>query len=124
MKDVLITGGAGGLGLIFAKEIAHTKARVTCTRKTIPGLRAFEKHAVRLGGGSVHRYGLDDAILIKDNHIAVCGGVKEAIRAGKAYAGHLVRVECEVTSLELNPLKYEREALTSYVFRVAHRGAH
>lgn len=85
---------------VFAAEIAHTKARVTCTRKTLPGLRAFAKHAVRLGGGSVHRYGLDDAILIKDNHIAVCGGVKEAIRAGKAYAGHLVKVECEVTSLE------------------------
>lgn len=85
---------------VFAAEIAHTKARVTCTRKTIPGLRAFAKHAVRLGGGSVHRYGLDDAILIKDNHIAVSGGVKEAIRAGKAYAGHLVKVECEVTTLE------------------------
>lgn len=85
---------------IFAKEIAHTQARVTCTRKTLPGLRSFEKYAVRLGGGSVHRYGLDDAILIKDNHIAVCGGVAQAIRAGKAYAGHLVRVECEVTNLE------------------------
>jgi nicotinate-nucleotide pyrophosphorylase (carboxylating) len=84
----------------FAAEIAHTKARVTCTRKTLPGLRSFAKYAVRLGGGSVHRYGLDDAILIKDNHIAVCGGVKEAIRAGKAYAGHLVKVECEVTTLE------------------------
>ena len=85
---------------VFAAEIAHTKARVTCTRKTLPGLRAFAKHAVRLGGGSVHRYGLDDAILIKDNHIAVCGGVKEAIRAARAYAGHLVKIECEVTSLE------------------------
>ncbi len=85
---------------IFAAEIAHTKASVTCTRKTLPGLRAFAKHAVRLGGGSVHRYGLDDAILIKDNHIAVCGGVKEAIQAAKAYAGHLVKIECEVTTLD------------------------
>jgi nicotinate-nucleotide pyrophosphorylase (carboxylating) len=84
----------------FAKRIAHTKAKVTCTRKTLPGLRAFEKHAVRIGGGSTHRYGLDDAILIKDNHIAVAGGVAAAIRAGKAFAGHLVKVECEVTSLE------------------------
>jgi nicotinate-nucleotide pyrophosphorylase (carboxylating) len=84
----------------FAKRIAHTKARVTCTRKTLPGLRAFEKYAVRVGGGSTHRYGLDDAILIKDNHIAVAGGVAEAIRAGKAFAGHLVKVECEVTSIE------------------------
>jgi nicotinate-nucleotide pyrophosphorylase (carboxylating) len=84
----------------FAAKIAHTKARVTCTRKTLPGLRAFEKYAVRIGGGSTHRYGLDDAILIKDNHIAVSGGVAQAIRAGKAFAGHLVKVECEVTSLE------------------------
>jgi nicotinate-nucleotide pyrophosphorylase (carboxylating) len=81
-------------------RIAHTKARVTCTRKTLPGLRAFEKYAVRIGGGSTHRYGLDDAILIKDNHIAVAGGVAAAIRAGKAFAGHLVKVECEVTSLD------------------------
>jgi nicotinate-nucleotide pyrophosphorylase (carboxylating) len=85
---------------LFAAKIAHTKARVTCTRKTLPGLRAFEKYAVRIGGGSTHRYGLDDAILIKDNHIAVAGGVRQAMRAGKAFAGHLVKVECEVTSLE------------------------
>lgn len=91
----------------FAAEIAHTKARVTCTRKTLPGLRAFEKYAVRVGGGSTHRYGLDDAILIKDNHIAVAGGVAKAIRAAKAFAGHLVKVECEVTSLD-----QLREALT------------
>jgi nicotinate-nucleotide pyrophosphorylase (carboxylating) len=84
----------------FAAKIAHTKALVTCTRKTLPGLRALEKYAVRIGGGSTHRYGLDDAILIKDNHIAVAGGIAQAIRAGKAFAGHLVKVECEVTSLE------------------------
>lgn len=84
----------------FADTIAHTKAKVTCTRKTIPGLRAFEKYAVRCGGGSSHRYGLDDAILIKDNHVAVAGGVAQAIRAARAYAGHLVKVEVEVTSLK------------------------
>jgi nicotinate-nucleotide pyrophosphorylase (carboxylating) len=84
----------------YADAIAHTKARVTCTRKTIPGLRAFEKHAVRCGGGSTHRYGLDDAILIKDNHVAVAGGVAEAIRAARAFAGHLVKVEVEVTTLQ------------------------
>ncbi|MEQ8306958.1 MAG: carboxylating nicotinate-nucleotide diphosphorylase [Hoeflea sp.] len=84
----------------FADAIAHTKARVTCTRKTIPGLRAVEKYAVRCGGGSSHRYGLDDAILIKDNHIAVAGGIAEALRAAKAFAGHLVRVEIEVDTLE------------------------
>lgn len=84
----------------FADAIAHTSAKVTCTRKTIPGLRAVEKYAVRCGGGSSHRYGLDDAILIKDNHIAVAGGIAEALRAAKAFAGHLVRVEIEVDTLE------------------------
>lgn len=84
----------------FADVIAHTGARVTCTRKTLPGLRAVEKYAVRLGGGSSHRYGLDDAILIKDNHIAVAGGVGQAIAAARAYAGHLVKVEVEVDSLD------------------------
>ncbi|MGJ7037720.1 nicotinate-nucleotide pyrophosphorylase (carboxylating) [Shinella sp. BE166] len=84
----------------FADEIAHTAAKVCCTRKTIPGLRALEKYAVRMGGGSSHRYGLDDAILIKDNHIAVAGGVAGAIRAARAFAGHLVKVEVEVTTLE------------------------
>lgn len=84
----------------FAERIAHTKAKVTCTRKTIPGLRALEKYAVRCGGGSSHRYGLDDAILIKDNHIAVCGGVAEALASARAYAGHLVRIEIEVDTLD------------------------
>jgi len=84
----------------FADVIAQTQAKVTCTRKTIPGLRAVEKYAVRCGGGSSHRYGLDDAILIKDNHIAVAGGITAALKAAKAFAGHLVRVEIEVDTLE------------------------
>jgi nicotinate-nucleotide pyrophosphorylase (carboxylating) len=84
----------------YADAIAQTKARITCTRKTIPGLRAFEKYAVRCGGGSNHRFGLDDAILIKDNHIAVAGGVGEAIRRAKAFCGHLVKVEVEVDTLD------------------------
>ncbi len=84
----------------FADRIAHTNARVCCTRKTIPGLRAFEKYAVKCGGGSNHRYGLDDAILIKDNHIAVAGGVKAAIDGARAFAGHLVKIEVEVDTLE------------------------
>lgn len=84
----------------FADAIAHTPAKVTCTRKTIPGLRGVEKYAVRCGGGSSHRYGLDDAILIKDNHIAVAGGIAEALRAAKAFAGHLVKVEIEVDTLD------------------------
>ncbi|NKB52963.1 MAG: carboxylating nicotinate-nucleotide diphosphorylase [Rhizobiaceae bacterium] len=85
---------------IFAQRIAHTKAVVCCTRKTIPGLRAFEKYAVKCGGGSNHRYGLDDAILIKDNHIAVAGGVREAIESARAFAGHLIKIEVEVDTLE------------------------
>ena len=84
----------------FADAIAHTSAKVTCTRKTLPGLRAVEKYAVRCGGGSNHRFGLDDAILIKDNHIAVCGGVREAVEAARAYAGHLMSVEIEVDDLD------------------------
>ncbi|MBO6676878.1 MAG: carboxylating nicotinate-nucleotide diphosphorylase [Rhizobiales bacterium] len=84
----------------FADAIAHTNAKVTCTRKTLPGLRAAQKYAVRAGGGSNHRFGLDDAILIKDNHIAVCGGVVEAVQAAKAYAGHLMAIEVEVDTLD------------------------
>ena len=84
----------------FADAIAHTDARVCCTRKTLPGLRAVEKYAVRCGGGSNHRFGLDDAILIKDNHIAVCGGVAKAVEAARAYAGHLVSIEIEVDTLD------------------------
>lgn len=84
----------------FADLIAHTKADIVCTRKTTPGLRAFEKYAVKCGGGSNHRFGLDDAILIKDNHIAVAGGVTKAIDAAKAFAGHLVKIEVEVDTLE------------------------
>jgi nicotinate-nucleotide pyrophosphorylase (carboxylating) len=84
----------------FVKLIAHTKARVCCTRKTTPGLRALEKYAVRCGGGFNHRFGLDDAILIKDNHIAVAGGIAAVLRRAKAVAGHLVKIEIEVDTLE------------------------
>lgn len=84
----------------FADAISHTEARITCTRKTTPGLRALEKYAVRCGGGSNHRYGLDDAILIKDNHVAVAGGVAEAISRARAFAGHTVKIEVEVDTLD------------------------
>jgi nicotinate-nucleotide pyrophosphorylase (carboxylating) len=80
-------------------RVKQTRARIVDTRKTTPGLRALEKYAVRCGGGSNHRFGLDDAILIKDNHIAVAGGVGEAIRRARAHAGHLVKVEVEVANL-------------------------
>lgn len=84
----------------FASLISHTKAKVCCTRKTTPGLRTFEKYAVKCGGGANHRFGLDDAILIKDNHVAVCGGVLQAIEQARAFAGHLVKIEVEVDTLE------------------------
>jgi nicotinate-nucleotide pyrophosphorylase (carboxylating) len=84
----------------FVRRIAHTKARIICTRKTAPGLRALEKYAVRCGGGFNHRFGLDDAMLIKDNHIAVAGGIEAVLRRAKAAAGHLVKIEIEVDSLD------------------------
>jgi nicotinate-nucleotide pyrophosphorylase (carboxylating) len=84
----------------FVEAVEGTGARITCTRKTTPGLRALEKYAVRVGGGVNHRYGLDDAILIKDNHIAVAGSVTAAVEAAKAFAGHLTAIEVEVTSLD------------------------
>jgi nicotinate-nucleotide pyrophosphorylase (carboxylating) len=92
--------GIASLTARYVEKIKHTKARIVCTRKTTPGLRAFEKHAVRAGGGFNHRFGLDDAILIKDNHIAVAGGVTKALRAAKAFAGHLVKIEIEVDTLD------------------------
>lgn len=78
----------------------HGHARIACTRKTTPGLRALEKAAVRAGGGANHRFGLDDAILIKDNHIAIAGGVRVAIERARAAAGHLVKIEVEVDRLD------------------------
>lgn len=84
----------------FVEAVAGTGARICDTRKTTPGLRAFEKYAVRCGGGSNHRYALSDAILIKDNHIAVAGGAAKAYRAARAAAGHLVAIEIEVTTLD------------------------
>lgn len=92
--------GVATLTRTYVDAVAGTGARITDTRKTTPGLRALEKYAVRCGGARNHRFGLDDAILIKDNHVAACGGVGEAIRRARAFAGHLVKVECEVDSLD------------------------
>jgi nicotinate-nucleotide pyrophosphorylase (carboxylating) len=75
------------------------RARITCTRKTTPGLRALQKYAVRLGGGSNHRFGLDDAVLIKDNHVAIAGGIKPALARVREAVGHLVKIEIEVDTL-------------------------
>jgi nicotinate-nucleotide pyrophosphorylase (carboxylating) len=81
------------------KRLDGLKTRVACTRKTTPGLRALEKHAVRVGGGSTHRYGLDDAVLVKDNHVALAGGITEAVLRVRMSVGHLVKVEVEVDTL-------------------------
>jgi nicotinate-nucleotide pyrophosphorylase (carboxylating) len=91
--------GVATLTRAYVDAVADTGARITDTRKTTPGLRALEKYAVRCGGGVNHRFGLDDAILIKDNHVAAAGGVGPAIRRARAAAGHLVKVEAEVDSL-------------------------
>jgi len=84
----------------LVQMIEGTSARIVCTRKTTPGLRALEKLAVRLGGGANHRFGLDDAVLIKDNHIAVAGGVRPAVERVRATVGHMVKIEVEVDTLE------------------------
>ena len=84
----------------IADAIAGTKAQVCCTRKTMPGLRAAQKYAVRVGGGSNHRFGLDDAVLIKDNHVAIAGGVRAAVERARAGVGHLVKIELEVDTLD------------------------
>jgi nicotinate-nucleotide pyrophosphorylase (carboxylating) len=84
----------------FVRKIGKNKTRVCCTRKTTPGLRALEKYAVRCGGGFNHRFGLDDAMLIKDNHIAVAGSIRAVLERARAKAGHLVKIEIEVDSLE------------------------
>lgn len=84
----------------FVDAVAGTNTRICCTRKTTPGLRAFEKYAVRAGGGVNHRFGLYDAILIKDNHIAMAGGIPAAINGARAKAGHMVRIEIEVDTLD------------------------
>ncbi|MGD9916474.1 MAG: carboxylating nicotinate-nucleotide diphosphorylase [Paenirhodobacter sp.] len=91
--------GIATLTAAFVAETAGTKARITCTRKTTPGLRMVEKAAVAHGGGSNHRYGLSDAILIKDNHIAAAGGIRPVLEAAKAARSHMMRVELEVDSL-------------------------
>lgn len=92
--------GIATLTASYVKQTAGTKLRICCTRKTTPGLRALEKYAVRCGGGFNHRFGLDDAILIKDNHIAVAGSIPEVLKRSRSVAGHLVKVEIEVDTLD------------------------
>ena len=92
--------GIASLTARYVKAVEGTTAKIVCTRKTTPGLRAAEKYAVKCGGGANHRFGLDDAVLIKDNHIAVAGGIVPALRAAKAAVGHLVKIEIEVDTLD------------------------
>ena len=92
--------GVATLTRAYVLAVEGTGAVITDTRKTTPGLRALEKYAVRCGGGVNHRFGLDDAILIKDNHIAACGSVAEAVSRARAFAGHLMKVEVEVDGLD------------------------
>lgn len=96
-------GHLSGIATVTAgivEAIKGTKAAVACTRKTTPGLRALEKYAVRAGGGMNHRFALYDAVLIKDNHVAIAGGVGEAIRRARAGVGHMVKIEVEVDTLD------------------------
>ena len=91
--------GIATLTRAYVDKIRGTRARIIDTRKTTPGLRAFEKHAVRAGGALNHRFGLYDAILIKDNHIAAAGGIAKAMTGIRSRAGHMVKIEVEVTTL-------------------------
>lgn len=91
--------GIASLTARHVEAVKGTNTKITCTRKTTPGLRALQKKAVRLGGGSNHRFGLDDAILIKDNHVAAAGGIVQALTRARAYGGHLLPIEVEVDSL-------------------------
>ena len=94
-----LSGVATATASLVEAARPHGRARIVCTRKTTPGLRALEKHAVRAGGGANHRFGLDDAVLIKDNHVAVAGGIVPAIERARAGVGHLVKIEVEVDTL-------------------------
>jgi nicotinate-nucleotide pyrophosphorylase (carboxylating) len=91
--------GVASAAATLVEAVRGHKARICCTRKTMPGLRALQKYAVRMGGGVNHRFGLDDAVLIKDNHVAVAGGIRPAILAARRGVGHLVKIEVEVDTL-------------------------
>lgn len=94
-----LSGIASATAAVVA-AVRDYPARIVCTRKTTPGLRAVEKYAIRAGGGSNHRFGLDDAVLIKDNHVAIAGGIRSAVERVRDHVGHLVKIEVEVDTLE------------------------
>jgi nicotinate-nucleotide pyrophosphorylase (carboxylating) len=105
--------GIATLTSAYVAKVEGTSARIACTRKTTPGLRAFEKYAVRCGGGVNHRFGLYDAVLVKDNHIAAAGGIEAAVRLLRARTGHLVKIEVEVDTLAQleEALRFEVDAV-------------
>jgi nicotinate-nucleotide pyrophosphorylase (carboxylating) len=113
--------GIATLTRAYVDAVDGTGARIADTRKTTPGLRTLEKFAVRCGGGVNHRFGLDDAILIKDNHIAACGGIGEALTRARAAAGHMTKVEVEVDSLEQlhEALRYDPDVIMLDNFKPA-----
>lgn len=92
--------GVATAAATLVEAVRGHKARICCTRKTMPGLRALQKYAVRVGGGTNHRFGLDDGVLIKDNHVAMAGGIRPAILAARGGVGHLVKIEVEVDTLD------------------------
>ncbi|ADM08591.1 nicotinate-nucleotide pyrophosphorylase [Parvularcula bermudensis HTCC2503] len=91
--------GIASLTAAYVEAVAHTPARIASTRKTLPGLRAIQKYAVQCGGGLAHRYGLHDAVMIKDNHIIAAGGIGHALKAIRARVSHTVKIEIEVDTL-------------------------
>jgi nicotinate-nucleotide pyrophosphorylase (carboxylating) len=113
--------GVASLTRAYVSLVEGTGARIVDTRKTTPGLRSLEKYAVRCGGGVNHRFGLDDAILIKDNHVAACGGVGEALRRARDFAGHLTKIEVEVDSLKqlAEALEHQADVIMLDNFSVA-----
>ncbi len=123
-------GRLSGIATLTSDYVRHTEGtglRICCTRKTTPGLRALEKYAVRCGGGFNHRFGLDDAILIKDNHIAVAGGVRQVLERACEHAGHLVTIEIEVDTLAqlrevIDDRPRRRRAARQHGYPRAHRG--
>ena len=100
LNFVTLLSGVASETRRYVEAVEGTRAKIICTRKTIPGLRALQKDAVRLGGGHNHRFGLGDGILIKDNHIAMAGGIAEAIALARRSAGHMVKIEVEVDTLD------------------------
>jgi nicotinate-nucleotide pyrophosphorylase (carboxylating) len=92
--------GIATLTAAYVHAVAGSRARIVCTRKTTPGLRALEKYAVRCGGGANHRFGLDDGVLVKDNHVTLAGGVREAVERVRSSIGHMVKLELEVDTLQ------------------------